>query len=203
MRWDFIVYYVTPGQPAFHNAMRAALKAGYKETVAKSDIYTFLRRAEIQKIIKKNESLAHAAIHEAALRALELKQRRAFYDPTDYFEEKEITIAGKDGGEYTKSIIGLKPLPEMTPEQRMCIDGVEFKSQSNIPVYLMADRERELNDIIKIDRELSRSVSDTDGEETREIIMERITIKETKRAHRPPDIEDGIIDKPEPATEER
>jgi hypothetical protein len=202
MRRDFIVHYVTPGQPAFHNAMQAALKAGYKETVAKSDIYTLLQDPDIQKIIKKNEKMAHNAIHEAAMRALELKQRRAFFDPLDYFEEKEITITNKDGEEYTKSVMGLKPLQEMTPEQRMCIDGIDIKGQANVPVYLMADREKELNDIIKIDNELSKAIADTGEEETREIIMERIIIRETRRAQRPADIEYDIVDRPEPMAEE-
>jgi phage terminase small subunit len=202
MRRNFIAHYVTPGQPAFHNAMQAALKAGYRETVAKSDIYTLLQDPDIQKIIKKNESMAHNAIHEAAMRALELKQRRAFFDPLDYFEEKEITITKKDGEEYTKSIIGLKPLQQMTLEQRQCIDGIDIKGQASIPVYLMADREKELNDIIKIDNELSKAIADTGEEETREIIMERITIRETKRSLRPEGIEYEIVDRPEQMMEE-
>ncbi|MDR1903944.1 MAG: terminase small subunit [Treponema sp.] len=197
LRRDFIVNYVTPGQPCFHNALQAALKAGYKEGVAKARIYDILRDPDIQKIIKKNESMAHRALHESAMRALELKQRRAFFDPLDYFQEKEITITGKDGGEYTKSVMALKPLEEMTVEQRMCIDGVDVKGPAAVPVYLMANRERELNDIIKIDNELSKAIADTGEEETREIIMERITIRETRRAKRPADLEYEIVENPD------
>jgi hypothetical protein len=196
----FIIHYVTPGQPGFHNAMQAALNAGYKKTVAKSDIYTLLQDPDIQKIIKKNESMAYQALHASAMRALELKQRRAFFDPADYFEKKEVTVTGKGGREYPKEVIGLKPLEEMAPEQRMCIDGIDVKGQASTPVYLMADRGRELNDIIKIDNELSKAIADTGEEETREIIMERITIRETRRAQRPADIEYEIVDRPE-ATE--
>jgi hypothetical protein len=75
----------------------------------------------------------------------------------------------------------LKPLEDMTPEQRMCIDGIDIKGQANVPVYVMANREKELNDIIKIDNELSKSISDTGEEETMEIIAERLTIKKTLR----------------------
>jgi hypothetical protein len=201
-RRDFIIKYVTPGLPTFHNALRAAIEAGYRESTAKTDIYELLQHPDIQKIIKKNESLAHAAIHESAMRALELKQRRAFFDPLDYFEEKEITITNKGGDEYTKSVMELKPLQDMTPEQRMCIDGIDIKGQANVPVYLMADREKELNDIIKIDNELSKAIADTGEEETREIIMERITIRETRRAQRPADIEYEIVDRPETPAED-
>jgi hypothetical protein len=177
--------------------MQAALKAGYREATAKAEIYRLLQDPDIQKIIKKNESMVHSAIHEAAMRALELKQRRAFFDPADYFEGKEITLTNKEGEEYTKLIMALKPLQVMTAEQRLCIDGIDIKGQASIPVYLMADRAKELNDIIKIDNELSKSVADTGEEETREIIMERITIRETKRAKRPADIEDEIVHRPD------
>jgi phage terminase small subunit len=198
LRRAFIINYVTPGQPCFHNALQAALKAGYKESVAKTEIYSVIREPDIQKIIKTNENLIHQKVHESAMRALELKQRRAFFDPLDYFQEKEIAITKKDGEEYTKSIMALKPLEEMTPEQRMCIDGIDIKGQANVPVYLMADREKELNDIIKIDNELAKGLGSTDEEETREIIMERITIRETRRAQRPADIEYEIVERPGP-----
>ncbi|MDR1230038.1 MAG: terminase small subunit [Spirochaetaceae bacterium] len=197
----FLIHYITPGTPTFHNALQAAIKAGYKETAAKSNIYIFLQKPDIQNIIRKNESLAHRALHEAAMRAMELKQRRAFFDPADYFEEREITIEGKEGS-YTKPGIALKSLENMTPEQRMCIDGIDIKGQAAVPVYIMADRSRELNDIIKIDNELSKSAADTGEEETREIIMERITIRETKRAERPADTEYEIVDRPGPDAEE-
>jgi phage terminase small subunit len=202
LRRAFLINYVTPGQPCFHNALQAALKAGYKESVAKTEIYNVIREPDILKIIKANESLLHQRIHQSAMRALEIKQHRAFFDPLDYFEEKEITLTNKEGDKYTKSIMDLKPLEDMTPEQRMCIDGIDIKGQANVPVYLMADREKELNDIIKIDNELAKGLGSTDEEETREIIMERVTIRETKRAQRPADIECEIVERPDPNAED-
>jgi hypothetical protein len=201
LRRAFIIYYVTPGQSCFHNALQSALKAGYKKSTAKSDVYGLLREPDIQKIIRTNENLIHQKVHESAMRAIDLKQRRAFFDPIDYFEEREITIEGKEGS-YTKPVMALKTLEDMTPEQRMCIDGIDVKGQASIPVYLMADRGKELNDIIKIDNELSKSIADTSEEETREIIMERITIRETKRSQLPADIEYEIVDRPGPGAGE-
>ena len=195
LRRDFILHYCTPGQPCFHNAMQAALKSGYSESVAKSEIYNIIQDPDIQKIIRANEALAHRVLHASAMRALEIKQRRAFYDPNDYYEEKEITIPTKYG-DTTKTVMALKPMDKMTPEQRLCIDGIDIKGQASLPVYVMADREKNLNDIIRIDSELSKTVADTSEEETREIIMERITVRETKRAMRPADIEYEIIDRP-------
>jgi hypothetical protein len=198
LRRAFIINYVTPGQPCFHNALQSALKAGYRKMTATGEIYRIIRDPDIQKIIKTNENLIHQRVHESAMRALEIKQHRAFFDPLDFFEEKAITLKNKKGEEHKKSIMGLKPLEKMTPEQRMCIDGIDIKGQANVPVYLMADREKELNDIIKIDNELAKGLGSTDEEETREIIMERITIRETRRAQRPADIEYEIVERPDP-----
>jgi hypothetical protein len=202
LRRAFLIYYVTPGQSCFHNALQSALKAGYRKATAKSDIYGLLREPDIQKIIRTNESLIHQKVHESAMRAMELKQQRAFFDPLDFFEKKEVTIKNKKGDLHIKSVMELKPLEDMTPEQRMCIDGIDIKGQANVPVYLMADREKELNDIIKIDNELAKGLGSTDEEETREIIMERITIRETRRAQRPAEIEYEIVEMPDPDTED-
>jgi len=194
-RHAFLTNYLTPGGRCFHNARQSAMEAGYAESTANVDAYRMLQEPDIQKVIQHNERLLHMALRESAKRAIELKQTRAFFDPSEYFEEKEITIPTKHG-EITKTIMALKPMDEMTRDQRMCIDGIDIKGQSSTPVYIIPDRAKELNDIIKIDGELSKTVADTSEEETREIIMERITIRETKRAQRPADIEYEIVDRP-------
>jgi len=194
---DFLKYYITPGQPCFHNALQSALKAGYKEKTAKTVIYVQLRGNDFQKIIKTNENLIHHRIHESAMRAIELKQHRAFFDPVDFFEKKKQKRYTKEGGEYEVEVMDLKDLADMSLEQRMCIDGIDIKGQgASIPVYVMADREKNLNDIIKIDSELSKGLGSNNEEETREIIMERITIRETRRASRPIEAEYEIVERP-------
>jgi len=198
LRRDFIIHYCTPGQPCFHNAFQAALKAGFSETVAKSDIYGILRDPDIQRIIKTNEDMAHRAIHDAAMRAMELKQRRAFFDPLDYFEKRMETRIKKGGEEYMVETIGLKDLEDMTLEQRLCIDGIDVKGQASIPVYLMADRGKELNDIIKIDAELTGGMKgdSQDVEETKEIIVERVTIRQKRRVTEAAEVADYEIVEP-------
>lgn len=193
---DFLVYYIIPGQPFFHNALKSAIKAGYAEATAKAEIYRFLALPEIQKILRTNEALVHQDMHEAAKRAREIKKQRAFYDPSDYFEKKKETRITKDGGSYEVEVMALKDFDSMTEEQRLCIDGLEVKGQGATPVYMLPNREKALDDIIKMDNELIKSMADTGAEETREIIIERITIRETKRAERPAELEYEIIDRP-------
>jgi hypothetical protein len=200
-RHAFLVYYLTPGSPYFHNGLQAALKAGYSEETAKTGTYKMLREPDMQKIVEANKKLAYQSLHEAAKMAMEIKKKRAFFDPADYYEEKEIIVEGRNG-EYTKSIMALKDLKEMSPEQRMCIDGIDVKGQASTPVYIMPDRAKELNDIIRIDAELSKSIADTGEEETREIIIERITVRETNRAKRPVELEYEIIEDPIETEEE-
>ena len=190
-RHTFLLYYLTPGQSCFHNARQAGIKAGYTENTASVVVYSILRDPDIQKIVSANDKLGHQSLHEAAKRAIELKKHRAFYDPADFFtEEIKNTLLGP------KKIVGLKPLDKMTEEQRMCIDGMDVKGQASIPVYLMPDRAKELNDIIKMDAEYSKSIADTGEEETHEIIIERITIREAERAKRPAELKYEIIEDP-------
>jgi hypothetical protein len=196
LRYSFLRYYLIPGQPCFHNAYRSALKAGYSESTAKVESYSILREPNIQKIINANDKLTNLSLHEAAIQAIELKKQRAFYDPIDYFEEREIKMKTKDGDTYIKKGIGLKSLENMTPEQRLCIDGMDMKGQASIPVYLMPNREKELNDIIKMEADMLKSLGDNGEEETREIIMERIRIREIKRAKVPADLENEIVEGP-------
>jgi phage terminase small subunit len=185
LRRAFLVYYITPGQPCFQNALQSALKAGYAPSTAKVDIYVLLRDPEIQKIIRINENLIYQKLHSAAMKAIEVKQLRAFYDPEDYYEEKEITVETKNGSTYVKKVNALKNLEDMTLEQRLCIDGMDIKGNASIPVYIMADRGKELNDLIKIDNDLAKAADNSDGEEeTMEIIMERLTVKKTVRQNK-------------------
>jgi phage terminase small subunit len=182
LRKLFLIYYLTPGQPYFQKAYEAAIKAGYSHTTARTDIYEILRLPDIQKIIKVNESIAYQKLHAAAMRAMALKELRAFYDPIDYFEEKEVTKESKKGDVYKTREMRLKDMKDMTPEQRLCIDGVEIKGFASIPTYLMADRDKNADDLIKLDKEASKSSGNEDDEtETMEIIMERLTVKSTVR----------------------
>ena len=199
----FLTLYLTPGSPCFHNALQAALKAGYARDTASCNVYKLLREPVIQKILKTNEGIAQQDLSEAAKRAMELKKQRAFYDPQDFFIQKEIEIETKKGV-IIKKVLELKPIDEMTELQRMCIDGLDVKGQASIPVYIMADREKSLNDILKMDKELS-GINKTNGqdiEELKEVIIERVTVRQLKRSS----VEDAfiarILDRPDGRGEE-
>jgi len=199
---DFLAYYLTPGQQYYHNALKAAKKAGYSPSTTTGGIYKFLTRPEVQKIIKVNEALENQRKHEDAKLAREIKRERAFFDVINYFEKKQETRYTKDGEEYYVTVMALKDMENMTELQRQCIDGIESKGQSSTPVYAMPNREKALDDLIKQDNELLKSLDEAGEEETREIIIERITLRETKRAERPPELKYEIIEEPIEITDE-
>jgi len=52
-KYSFLTYYLTPGQPCFHNALQSALKAGYAESTAKADIYGMLNNIAPKLIVNR------------------------------------------------------------------------------------------------------------------------------------------------------
>jgi len=187
----FLIYYLTPGQPCFHKAEQAAIKAGYAESTARVDAYRMIHEPEIEKIIKANDKLSHLALQETANRAIEIKKQRAFFNPLDYF-----TIGTVETRYGEKQSVKLKPMKEMTEDQRMCIDGLDLKGQSSEPVYVLPNREKELDDILKMDAEQQKIMNNNDEEETMEIILERMAIRERKRAQYPEGYIDSIVESP-------
>jgi hypothetical protein len=189
---QFIFYFTWPGQDGFHCAMRAAKKAGYGQAVANSLVYKMLRDPKIQKLIQRFEGQAKESVHDAAQRFIQEKIIRAdydiadFYDITDYFNEKT--------GEVSKSF-NLKDLQELTKEQRLCIDSIDAKGQKSTPVYVMADRQKERDSIIALDATWNggNKGNEYDVEETKEIIMERITIRQERRMKQAANVDKDIV----------
>jgi hypothetical protein len=184
---DFLTYYLTPGSPCFQNAKQAAIKAGYTESTAQSQIYRLLGNPDIQKILKKNEDLARHAFHEEAKELLRAKKRRALFDPIDFYGDK--FPRSKDG----KTIVRMKNLGDIPPELRVCVDGIDTKGR--FPSFILPDRNKEINEILKIiDADLSKSTGNVEYEETLEIMFRRRVTREAERTEQPiKDIEYEIV----------
>jgi hypothetical protein len=189
---QFIFYFTWPGQDGFHCAMRAAKKAGYGQAVANSLVYKMLRDPKIQKIIQKFEGQAKASVHDAAQRFIQEKIIRADYDVVDYYTITE--HFNEKTGEVSKKF-SLKDLQVLTKEQRLCIDGIDAKGQQSIPVFIFADRQKERDSIIALDATWNggNKGNDYDVEETKEIIMERITIRQERRMKQAVEVDKDIV----------
>ncbi|MDR1073798.1 MAG: terminase small subunit [Treponema sp.] len=190
---QFIFYFTWPGQDGFHCAMRAAKKAGYGQAVVNSLVYKMLRDPKIQKLIQRFEGQAKASVHDAAQRFIQEKIIRADYDVVDYYTITE--HINEKTGEISKKF-GLKDLEILTKEQRLCIDEIDAKGQQSTPVFIFADRQKERDSIIALDATWNggNKGNEYDVEETKEIIMERITIRQERRMKQSREDDLEIID---------
>ncbi|GHV91200.1 hypothetical protein AGMMS50268_17030 [Spirochaetia bacterium] len=182
----FVFWYTLPGSDSFQSQTKAAVKAGYKTTSAfqvgyqlrqKPEIITAIHRVMDEKV--KND------VDEVYSQIIELEKHRLFFDIKDFVEFKSVTMGvDKDGepiivtGEY------LKDIKDLSREQRMAIDSIDYKvsGAQAMRVFNMADREK----AIAFFKELKKLVNSADGgdngeEETLEIIMERLSVKKTTR----------------------
>jgi hypothetical protein len=187
----FVFYFTYPGQDGFHCAMRAARKAGYTEATANVYSCKLLRDPRIQKLIRKFESESRAAVHDAAQRFIQEKIIRAdyrvkdFYDITDGFSEKT--------GKPWRVFLPKNP-DKLTAEQLLCVENIQTgQGASNI---VFADRQKERDSIIALDKVWNGSGSESgqDLEELREVIIERVILRQEKRTMTNAEIVDKPID---------
>lgn len=188
---QFIFYFTWPGQDGFHCAMRAAKKAGYGQAVANSLVYKMLRDPKIQKLIQKFESQTKASVHDAAQRFIQEKIVRADYNVKDFFIVED-QFNEKTGNR--RRMFFPKSPEDLTDEQLLCIDNVEPVQGGNRIVF--ADRQKERDSIIALDATWNggNKGNEYDVEETKEIIMERITIRQDRRMKRTREVDFEIID---------
>jgi hypothetical protein len=174
----FIFYFTWPGQEGFHCVLRAARRAGYVESTAKTNAYSLLHNPKIQKLITKFESAAKASVHDAAARFVQEKIIRADFDVADFFQSS--TWTNEKTGEVNKKF-EIKDLDELTPEQRLCIDGIDAKG--GVPVLVLADRQKERDSVIALDRVWNGAAGGDgqDVEEIKEVIIERVTVRHERR----------------------
>jgi phage terminase small subunit len=180
----FIYWYCKPGTDSFQVQTRAAIKAGYKSNTAYAAGYNLRKKPEIASAIKRvMETYVGIDVEEEFQNMLALQKKRIHYDIGDYYKEVVIN-ADKEQPEVIEVI---KNLHELTPEQRMAIESVDFKGKdADRKVYMMADREKSISFIMNLRKQLNSQIADDgDGEEeTMEIIMERLSIKKTVRRNK-------------------
>jgi hypothetical protein len=173
----FIIWFCTPGQESYHCGMKAARKAGYTASTAHDAAYKMRREPKIDKLIKKFEdSIGKFNLLDAAQKWLQEKIIRGNYDVKDFYETVEY-VNERTGEPHTKLV--LKPLEELTPEQRLCIDGMDIKGQKGIMVYQLPEREKVRDSLISYlqKKEADRDDEGYDIETLTEIIKGEVKVK--------------------------
>lgn len=154
----FIIWYTTPNQKAFMSPSKAARKAGYNQKTSYIAKYQLIQnRPDIQALIKKfTDTQIKVSVKEATDKFIMQKIARASYNVSDFYQTQEFTT---ETG--TKKITSIKPLEELTEEQASIIDNVSVNNVG-IATYQLPNRDKEINDIIKLNQTLNPEKSETD-----------------------------------------
>jgi hypothetical protein len=172
----FVAWFCTPGQEGYHCGLKAAKKAGYTQKMAQASAYKMRRDPKIEKLIKKfDDSIGKYNIIDAAQKWIQEKIIRGNYDVKDFYNTEEIITKS---GESRKKLV-LKSLDEMTPQQRLCIDGIDVKGQQGIMIYVLPDREKVRDSLITYIQKKDADKDDDgyDIETLTEIIKGEVKVK--------------------------
>jgi len=200
----FVVWFSLPGTEYYHCAMKAARKAGYTPKSANVAACKMRRDPRLDKLIRQfEETIGKKNLLDAAERFLQDKIVRADFNVRDFYElkEEENPVTGK-----IRRVLKLKDMNDMTREQLLCIDGIDIKGQQGIPVFILADRQKERDSIIAFAKKegMDKGEDEYDIETVAEIIKGNLQVK-TKVITRNKEImtnAEGFVDAPKTVVEE-
>ena len=177
----FVFWYTYPDSHSFQCQTRAAEKAGYKQ--ASTTGYKLRNKENVQKAIKYVlDKKLKKELEEEYHKIIEMKKARVHYDIGEYVEIKEKVISTRDGDSYTIRVEDFKDLKDLTPNQRIAIDSIDYKGAQGIKTYTFANRDKAMDDILKLYEKLSKQNGDEDGDElTAEIIKEGLRLRLSAR----------------------
>lgn len=179
----FVFWYTYPGSDAFQIQTEAARRAGYKTPVVTG--YELRRKEHIAKaidyVLEKNLKVD---LNEAFQKALLIKQARAFYDIGNFVKYSTKVIETQSGEKQEIEVEEFKDIKDLTPEQRMAVDSIDYKGPHETKILSFADRDKAMDDLIKAYEKLQKTGEtngDYDTELTYEIIKEQLSVKLSKR----------------------
>jgi len=181
MRKRFIFWYTYPGSSSYMRSSESAVKAGYSKGQSRQMGYKLRHDPEVAKVIRRVvDNTIKGDLEEEYHRILEMKRRRVHYDIKDYF--KKVTLIDPETKQqYQKEV--LKDLDELSDEQRQAIDSVDYRAQRGMKVYIMANREKSMDDLVNMYHKAfgEKGEDGFDIETTAEIIKDKLSVKTTVR----------------------
>lgn len=170
----FIIWYTYPGR-TYHNAMQAAIRAGYTRKTAHVTGWEMRNKPEIAPYIKKfDEMYVKLTLDDFYHKAINDKIVRATYDVSDFHEKR--TYTDRDGNE--REYLSIKDPSTLTPEQRKCVDGIKFNNNGT-PMYDFPDRTHETEVLMKLYESVAGEKRNTGNE--MELTIEQIKDKVTAK----------------------
>lgn len=172
----FIFWYTYPETTAYHDAAKAARRAGYSQKSARINGYQLKNNSKVAPIIAKfDKDIVKTGIEDAYHRIIKRKTIRAEFNGLDFYEIED--YVNEDGKRFTN--VSIKKPEELTEEQKQCIDGVDFVGQRSIPNYKLPNRNAEENKLIELYEKMNGE-DKKDGyevETTAEIIKGNLQVK--------------------------
>lgn len=160
----FIFWYCFPVTDTFQNKKRAAIAAGYSSKNASVSGYKLCKnplvKKEIERVSKNHNAETIDALYQRHINDLEI---RAFFDPADF-------ISGDK----------FKTIENIAPEKRVCLEQpiIDIKG-GNIVGYSFGSRRAAIAEIKELHEKQHQG--ENDEEETLEVIMERVTMRQRRR----------------------
>ena len=198
----FILWYTYPASSSYHDSAKSARKAGYSQKNARMSGYNLRHNPKIAPLIAQfDKDVVKTGIEDAYHRIIQRKIARSEFQGLDFYNiENHIAENGK-----IHTSVTIKKPEELTEEQKLCIDGVEFVGQRSIPNYKLPNRTAEENKLIELYEKINGE-GNKEGfevETTAEIIKGNLQVK-TKLIRANAEITElsGLRDKAEERTEE-
>lgn len=172
----FILWYTYPASSAYHDSAKSARKAGYSQKNARMSGYNLRHNPKIASLIAQfDKDVVKTGIEDAYHRIIQRKIARSEFQGLDFYNiENHIA---ENGNIYTS--ITIKEPEELTEEQKLCIDGIEFIGQRAIPNYKLPNRTAEENKLIELYEKINGE-GNKEGyevETTAEIIKGNLQVK--------------------------
>jgi hypothetical protein len=185
MEARYVFWYTNPDYDTFQHKTRAAVKAGYKPDSARWSAYELHSKPKVVEAIRRLMDPLKIDVKEEFEHIIRTRIARIHYNVADYYKKIIITEQNPETEEVEeKEIEVLKDLSELTPAQLLALDGVDYKGMAGRKVYVFADREKSMTEMMAIYNKLfggPANDNNEDGESTMEIIKERLTVKMTAR----------------------
>jgi len=180
----FVFWYCFPATDAFLNKKRAAIAAGYTSRNASTSGYKLCKNPlvikEIERVSKSLNAETIDALYQKHINSLEL---RAFFDPADFISEDRF-----------------KTIENIAPEKRVCLEqAIIDMKEGKIVGYSFGSRRAAVAEIKELHAKQHQGEGGYDEEETMEIIMERVALRQQRRktfSKAYPDWEKDIVQSP-------
>ena len=172
----FILWYTYPASSSYHDSAKSARKAGYSQKNARMSGYNLRHNPKIASLIAQfDKDGVKTGIEDAYHRIIQRKIARSEFQGLDFYNiENHIAGNGK-----IHTIVTVKQPEELTEEQKLCIDGIEFVGQHSIPNYKLPNRTAEENKLIELYEKINGE-GNKEGyevETTAEIIKGNLQVK--------------------------